>query len=93
MLHISPEYQLEQFRDRLRRPPSTGILNPDDLKERAFWNDDMQAYEQAVRRCSRKYAPWYVVPAEHKWFRAMVVSELMRKVLEGMDPRYPAPAF
>jgi hypothetical protein len=68
-------------------------FNPDDLKERAFWNDYMEAYEQALRRCSRKYAPWYVVPAEHKWFRTMVVSELIRNVLEDMDPRYPTPAF
>ncbi|MDQ3774902.1 MAG: polyphosphate kinase 2 family protein [Pseudomonadota bacterium] len=93
MLHISPEYQLEQFRDRLKTPSKHWKFNPDDLKERAFWDDYMEAYEEALRRCSRKYAPWYVVPAEHKWFRTMVVSELIRNVLEGMDPRYPTPAF
>jgi PPK2 family polyphosphate:nucleotide phosphotransferase len=93
MLHISPEYQLEQFRERLAEPDKHWKFNPLDLKERPFWKDYMNAYETMLRHCSTQAAPWYVVPSEHKWFRTMVVSELMRQTLEEMKPEYPKPTF
>jgi PPK2 family polyphosphate:nucleotide phosphotransferase len=93
LLHISPEYQLEQFRERLQDPEKHWKFNPEDLKERALWKDYMTAYEEVLRRTSTGYAPWFVVPSEHKWFRTMVVSELIRKTLEHMDPQYPKPTF
>jgi PPK2 family polyphosphate:nucleotide phosphotransferase len=93
LLHISPEYQLEQFRERLQDPEKHWKFNPEDLKERVLWKDYMTAYEEVLRRTSTGYAPWFVVPSEHKWFRTMVVSELIRKTLEQMDPEYPKPTF
>ncbi|MGA7306014.1 MAG: PPK2 family polyphosphate kinase [Rhodothermales bacterium] len=93
MLHISPEYQLRQFRDRLVEEKKWWKFNPDDLSERERWSDYMDAFEIALNRCSTDYAPWYVVPSEHKWFRLLVVSQLMRDALEEMAPAYPEPGF
>lgn len=93
MLHISPEYQLEQFRERLIEPNKWWKFNPGDLDERALWKDYMDAFEAALNRCSTENAPWYVVPSERKWFRLLVVSQIMRDVLEEMNPQYPEPEF
>ncbi|HEX9660211.1 MAG TPA: polyphosphate kinase 2 family protein [Rhodothermales bacterium] len=93
MLHISPEYQLEQFRDRLAESRKWWKFNPDDLTERKRWDEYMEAFETALNRCSTNEAPWYVVPSERKWFRLLVVSQLMRDALERMNPKYPAPSF
>ncbi|MDX1548057.1 MAG: polyphosphate kinase 2 family protein [Rhodothermales bacterium] len=93
MLHISKDYQLERLRRRLRRPDKHWKFNPDDLRERARWDDYMKAYEIALNRCSTAQAPWYVVPAEHRWFRDLVVSQLLVDTLDAMNPQYPPPAF
>lgn len=93
MLHISPEYQLEQFRDRLTQPRKWWKFNPADVEERQRWGAYMEAFEVALNRCSPDHAPWYVVPSERKWFRLLVVSQLMRNVLEDINPRYPEPEF
>jgi len=93
MLHISPEYQLRQFRDRLVESEKWWKFNPGDLDERERWDEYMAAFEVALNRCSTDYAPWYVVPSEKKWFRLLVVSQIMRDVLEEMDPQYPEPEF
>ncbi|NNF58426.1 MAG: polyphosphate kinase 2 family protein [Rhodothermaceae bacterium] len=93
MLHISKEYQLERFRRRLRRSDKHWKFNPDDLKERALWDDYMRAFETALERTSTEAAPWYVVPAEERWWRDVVVGEILLQTLESMDPQYPAPAF
>ncbi len=91
MLHISPEYQLARFKRRLERPDKWWKFNPADLEERKHWDDYMDAFEVALNRCSSEYAPWYVVPAEHKWFRTMVVAKILRDLLAKMDPQYPEP--
>ena len=93
MLHISKEYQLEQLKERVATPEKYWKFNPDDLKERALWDDYEAAYELALARCSTREAPWYVVPAETKWFRNLVVAKLLLETLEDMDPRYPEPAW
>ena len=93
MLYISKDYQLERLRRRLRRPDKHWKFNPGDLDERAHWDAYMAAYEAALRRCSTEHAPWYVVPAERRWFRDLVVSSLLLIALEAMDPQYPAPTF
>ena len=93
MLYISEDYQLERLRRRLRRPDKHWKFNPGDLDERAHWDAYMAAYEAALRRCSTQHAPWYVVPAERRWFRDLVVSSLLLNALETMDPQYPAPTF
>jgi PPK2 family polyphosphate:nucleotide phosphotransferase len=89
MLHISPAYQLERFKRRLRKPDKQWKFNPADLKERAHWDAYMDAFERAMTETSTQDAPWYVVPAEERWFRDLVVSQLIVDVLEDMNPQYP----
>jgi PPK2 family polyphosphate:nucleotide phosphotransferase len=93
MLHVSKEYQLVRLRNRLRNPEKHWKFNPADIKERALWDDYMGAYEIALKRCSTDYAPWYVVPAETRWFRDALVSQLMVDTLHDMNPRFPPPDF
>ncbi len=93
MLHISKDYQRERLRRRLRRPDKYWKFNPDDLKERARWGAYQEAFETALNRCSTAWAPWHVVPAEERWFRDLVVSQLLLETLEAMDPRFPEPDF
>ncbi len=92
-LHISKAYQLSRFRRRLERPDKWWKFNPADLEERKYWDEYMRAYEIALNRCSKKHAPWYVVPAEKRWFRNLVISRLLLDTLEAMDPQYPKPDF
>lgn len=93
MLHISKAYQLERFRRRLRRPDKHWKFNPGDLDERERWDDYMAAFETAIARTSTEAAPWFVVPAETRWYRDLVVSQILLETLEAMDPQYPAPDF
>ena len=93
MLHVSPEYQLSRFRRRLERKQKNWKFNPGDLDERALWNDYMQAFEMAMSQCSRDSAPWYVVPAENRCLRDVLIASTILKVLMEMDPQYPAPDF
>ena len=93
MLHISKDYQRDRFRRRLERPDKHWKFNPDDLTERDRWDDYMTAFEIALAETSTEQAPWYVVPAETRWYRDLVVAEIVREALEAMAPRYPAPAF
>ena len=91
-LHISPEEQAERLQARLDDPTKRWKFNPGDLAERARWDEYAAAYEEAIRRTSTEHAPWYVVPADRKWFRNWAVSRIVIEALEDMDPRYPAPA-
>lgn len=93
MLHISKAYQLERFRRRLRRPDKHWKFNPGDLTERERWGEYMRAFEIALERTSTEAAPWYVVPAETRWYRDVLVAQLVVDALEAMDPQYPAPDF
>jgi PPK2 family polyphosphate:nucleotide phosphotransferase len=91
-LHISREEQAERLRARLDDPTKRWKFNPGDLAERDRWNDYAAAYEEAIQRTSTELAPWYVVPADRKWFRNWAVSRIVLETLEAMDPRYPEPA-
>lgn len=93
MLHVSKEYQLSRLRNRLSDPEKHWKFNPADLAERKRWDDYMTAYEIALSRCSTDHAPWYVVPAEKRWFRDAMISQLLREVLVQMDPKFPPPAY
>lgn len=93
MLNISKEYQLERLRRRLEKPDKYWKFNPNDLKERELWERYMDAYEAALSRCSTTNAPWYVVPAEKRWYRNAVVSQLLANVLDEINPQYPNPDF
>jgi PPK2 family polyphosphate:nucleotide phosphotransferase len=93
MLHISPEYQLEQFKERVEDPTKHWKFNPADLEERKSWTKYMESFELLLNKCSPENAPWYVIPAEHKWFRSLAISEIILKKLEEMNPQFPEPAF
>lgn len=93
MLHVSKDYQLERLRRRLRHPDKHWKFNPDDLKERARWHEYMEAYEIMLSRCSTDYAPWYVIPAETRWFRNLVVSQIVLDMFKEMAPQFPQGGF
>jgi PPK2 family polyphosphate:nucleotide phosphotransferase len=88
-LHISKAAQLERFRERLERPDKHYKFSANDVRERRHWDSYAQAYEDAVNCTSTPWAPWYVVPADHKWFRNLVVARIVAATLETMDPRWP----
>lgn len=93
MLNISPEYQLSRFKRRLDNPGKNWKFNPGDLDERQLWTDYMNAFEIALTRCSSVEAPWYVVPAENRRFRDVMVASLAIQALKEMAPDYPEPEY
>jgi PPK2 family polyphosphate:nucleotide phosphotransferase len=88
-LHISKDEQKERMQKRLDNPHKHWKFDEADLAERACWDDYMEAYEEALTRCSTTAAPWHVIPANRKWFRNLIVSALVREALEEMDPQFP----
>ncbi|MGI9014103.1 MAG: PPK2 family polyphosphate kinase [Phycisphaerales bacterium] len=88
-LHISKAYQKDRLERRLIKPDKRWKFNPDDLKERARWDEYMNAYEHAIARCSTADAPWYVVPAETRWYRDLVIATVLRETLESFQLSYP----
>ena len=88
-LHISKEAQLERFRERLERPDKHYKFSANDVRERRHWAEYAEAYEDAVNLTSTPWAPWYVVPSDHKWFRNLVVARIVAATLETMNPRWP----
>lgn len=93
MLNITPEYQLDRFKRRLDIPAKNWKFNPGDLDERKLWDQYMQAFEVAMTQCSSDQAPWYVVPAENRRFRDVMIASVVRDHLKAMQPEYPAPEF
>jgi len=91
-LHISKDEQKKRLQARLDDPKKHWKFDLNDLKERARWNDYTEAYEDALRKCSTDYAPWYIVPADHKWFRNWVLSDTIVRTLEKMKLKYPPAA-
>jgi len=89
MLHISQDEQRERLQARLADPAKNYKFNPGDLDVRKQWDDYMEAYEEALVRTSSETAPWFVVPADRKWYRNLVVSQILIDTLEGMDLQYP----
>ena len=90
-LHISPQEQKRRLQARLDDQTKRWKFNPDDLDERKLWSDYMAAAEEMLQRTSTDDAPWYVVPADHKWYRDWVVSRVLADTLESMAPKYPDP--
>jgi PPK2 family polyphosphate:nucleotide phosphotransferase len=88
-LHISPEEQLERFKDRLEDPTTQWKISESDYTEREFWPQYMEAYEDAISLTSTKTAPWYVIPANRKWFRNLAISEILTEALDDMDLKVP----
>lgn len=92
-LHISPEEQLERLRARLTNPAKWWKYNPGDLDVRQQWDDYQRAYREVFRRTSTDESPWYLVPADRKWYRNWVVASLLIATLEELDPRFGPPEF
>ena len=90
-LNISWEEQKERMQKRLADPKKNWKFDAEDLKNRERWGDYMEAYEEALTQCSTEHAPWYVVPADHKWYRNWVVSDILVRTLEKMRLKYPPP--
>src|SRR3954453_16886784 len=90
-LHMSRDAQLDRFQERLEREDKHWKFCANDVRERENWDEDQQAYEDALDATSTPWAPWYVVPSDHKWFRNLVVARVVAATLEAMDPRYPPP--
>jgi PPK2 family polyphosphate:nucleotide phosphotransferase len=91
MLNISKKEQGERLQERLDKPDHRWKFNPGDLEERKLWARYMAAYERVLDRCSTDWAPWYVIPSDHKWARNAAVAGIVREKLEEMNPRFPKP--
>lgn len=90
-LHISKDEQAERLQARLDEPDKNWKFSKGDLEERKHWDDYQRVYEDAIRETSTKDAPWYVVPADRKWYRNLAVSQILIDTLESLDLRYPDP--
>ena len=88
-LHLSKEEQRQRFLKRLVRPEKNWKFSMADVKEREFWGDYISAYEDMLNHTSTKWAPWYVVPADHKWFSRICVAAIIADKLKSLDLRYP----
>jgi len=88
-LHISKDEQKRRLQSRLDDPDKRWKFSSADIKERAFWDDYQAAFEDAINNCSIEHAPWYVVPANKKWYRNLVVARTIADTLEAMDPQFP----
>jgi polyphosphate kinase 2 (PPK2 family) len=93
MLHISSDEQKERLADRLDRPDKHWKYNPGDLEERLVWNDYQDAYETAIRRTSTETAPWFVVPADRKWYARIAVQKLLTDALASRGLEWPAAQY
>jgi len=89
MLHISRDEQKQRLMERLERPEKHWKFNPGDTDERLLWDDYMAAYDTVFERTSTDDAPWYVIPANRKWYARLAVQELLLGALEDIDPQWP----
>jgi PPK2 family polyphosphate:nucleotide phosphotransferase len=88
-LHVSKREQKKRFLERLDNPEKNWKFSANDIKERAFWNDYMDAYEDTIRNTAAPEAPWYVVPADNKWFTRVVVAAAVIEALDSLGLHYP----
>ncbi len=91
-LHIDKDEQLRRFMRRLVRPEKHWKISSNDYQERQYWDDYIESFEVALSRCSTPEAPWFVVPANNKWYRNLVVSQIIREALESMQIKLPEPS-
>ncbi len=92
LLYISKEEQARRFRLRLEDKTKRWKFSPADIKEREYWDQYIEAYDEVLRKCSTDYAPWYVIPSNHKWFRNLAVSEILVDTMRNMKLKYPKEA-
>jgi PPK2 family polyphosphate:nucleotide phosphotransferase len=90
-LFISKGEQAERLKSRLDDPTKEWKLELNDIKMRGYWNQYQQAYEDAINNCSTAYAPWHIVPADHKWYRDYVIARTLVDALESLKMKWPKP--
>jgi PPK2 family polyphosphate:nucleotide phosphotransferase len=88
-LHVSKEEQKKRFLERIEEPEKHWKFSADDIRERQYWDNYMKAYEDMIRNTAAKHAPWYVVPADHKWFTRVVVAAAVIDAMHSLDLHYP----
>ena len=91
-LYISKAEQLARFKQRLDDPARRWKISEADYQEREYWDDYIDAFEDVLYKTSTRYAPWYVIPSNHKWFRDLAVSQIVTRTLEDLDMKTPEPA-
>jgi PPK2 family polyphosphate:nucleotide phosphotransferase len=92
-LHISKDEQKERLQARLDNPDKYWKFNPDDLEDRARWEEFMETYEDLIEKTSTEHAPWFVVPANRKWYRNLCVARIMVETLKKLDLKFPEPVW
>jgi len=92
-LHIDADEQRERLQARLNDPEKRWKFNPKDLEERKLWSEYQRAYEDVLSKTSTAWAPWYIVPANQKWYRNLVIATVLVETLEGLGLAYPEPDF
>jgi PPK2 family polyphosphate:nucleotide phosphotransferase len=90
-LYISPQEQLERFKDRLDDPDTQWKISESDYSERELWDGYVEAFEDALTKTSTAHAPWFVIPANHKWFRNLAISQIITQSLEDLNMKPPKP--
>ena len=92
-LHISPEEQKKRLQARLDSPEKHWKFDPGDLKDRELWPDFMKAYQDVLRKTSTAAAPWYVIPADRKWYRNLAIAQIVIGTMRAMRMKYPPVDF
>nr|WP_026181031.1 PPK2 family polyphosphate kinase [Demetria terragena] len=93
MLHVSPEEQKERLTERLDRPDKHWKFNPGDTDERQYWDAYQEAYQLVLEKTSTDETPWYVVPADRKWYARLAVQQLLLRTLRELDPQWPTATY
>jgi len=88
-LHVSKEEQKRRFLERINDPDKNWKFSIDDIHERKYWNNYQQAYEEAITATSTEVAPWYIIPADHKWYMRTIVGDIIVQTMESLPLRYP----
>jgi PPK2 family polyphosphate:nucleotide phosphotransferase len=88
-LHISKDEQKKRLQDRIATPHKQWKFDVDDLRKRKHWDDYQDAFEDMLNRCTTEYAPWYVIPANQKWYRNLTIAKTIVHTLEELDPQFP----
>lgn len=92
-LHISRAEQTARLSERLKEKDKHWKLNKEDFAERRYWPQYVKAYEDAIEHTSRKHAPWFIIPADHKWYRNVAISEILVSAIGKLKMKYPKPDF
>jgi len=90
-LHISKQEQLARFEKRLDDPARQWKISESDYKERDYWKDYIEAFEDALSKTSTEHAPWFIIPSNHKWFRDLSISQIITRTMQEMKMQLPKP--